>query len=495
MKEQTFTLELLTDVVLTQSSATEGSHQTLEYVPGATLLGWAAGQLYGKLPGKDSFTVFHSGQVRFGDALPILAPEQVTYPMPLSYHKDKFADKLANLAHSGAEKFDQPKQQRAGFVSSGDLCLRSLKKGARANVSLSRRHLSRRSVQSGSEKNQLFAYQSLAAGQQFRWTLSADDSVADELFQHLVSALDGKKVRLGRSRGVEYGRALVTSCQAPATPEAFSGGDTLSLLLVSDVALRDDNTGQPTYEPTAAAFGLPESASICWEKSFIQTRRYTPFNGKRQRPDLEIQVLRAGSVLTFAGVNGVSVDELQQALKVGVGAYRERGLGQVVVNPPCLKAAAPVLTDWSAPAANSAQAPNESLFAYIKHEHALVEQEAEMFQRSREWAEKLRKYAELPKGPKRAQWGMLRQLAAQSYTQESFYDDLFNKKDGFFHYGVRAHTWYTERGGTKAFAAFQKLVDALSEEEKKTQLPLLVERTSARVLRTMGSDVEGGDAR
>ena len=50
-------------------AATEGDHQTLNYIPGAALLGWAAARLYDDM--EDPFCVFHSGAVRFSNALPL----------------------------------------------------------------------------------------------------------------------------------------------------------------------------------------------------------------------------------------------------------------------------------------------------------------------------------------------------------------------------------------------------------------------------------------
>ena len=70
MIKQIYECTLLSDVILNQTSATEGEMESLDFIPGNTFLGIAAGALYGKLKPQEAATVFHSGKVRFGDAHP-----------------------------------------------------------------------------------------------------------------------------------------------------------------------------------------------------------------------------------------------------------------------------------------------------------------------------------------------------------------------------------------------------------------------------------------
>ena len=58
MKRLNFRIKFVTDIILNATAATEGNNNTLEYIPGAALLGIAA-QGYDSL-GNDAFDVFHS---------------------------------------------------------------------------------------------------------------------------------------------------------------------------------------------------------------------------------------------------------------------------------------------------------------------------------------------------------------------------------------------------------------------------------------------------
>src|ERR1700722_7394818 len=66
--------------VFSERGATEGGHRTLPHPTGAALLGWAANAGYDKFG--DSFTIFHSGRVRFSNALPLTEHGIPAYPMP-----------------------------------------------------------------------------------------------------------------------------------------------------------------------------------------------------------------------------------------------------------------------------------------------------------------------------------------------------------------------------------------------------------------------------
>ena len=64
MEKIQFKCELLSDIVLNDSSATEGKRRSLDFIPGNNFLGIVAAQLY-KGTDDDAWNIFHSGHVRF----------------------------------------------------------------------------------------------------------------------------------------------------------------------------------------------------------------------------------------------------------------------------------------------------------------------------------------------------------------------------------------------------------------------------------------------
>src|SRR5574344_1864651 len=122
MKKLTFKCTLLTDVILNQNAATVGNQQTLDFIPGNNFLGIAAGKIYGNetISNGDKLTMFHTGDIRFGDAHPSLHDKRA-----LKIAASMFYPKLGNVTdtcyiHHGYDRDSdseklQLKQCREGF--------------------------------------------------------------------------------------------------------------------------------------------------------------------------------------------------------------------------------------------------------------------------------------------------------------------------------------------------------------------------------------------
>ena len=82
-----FKCTLLTDVILNQKAATEGPNTTLDFIPGSNFLGIVANKYQTFAEAGMAMEVFHSGNVRFGDAHPsnsdfrgLKVPASMFYP-------------------------------------------------------------------------------------------------------------------------------------------------------------------------------------------------------------------------------------------------------------------------------------------------------------------------------------------------------------------------------------------------------------------------------
>lgn len=338
MKGFDLILTLKDDCVLSERAATEGGYAGLDYIPGATLLGAAAAKLYRQFPA-DAFTLFHSGQLRFGNGLPVDESGEPSWPMPFCWHHAKGEDfekdrcliggKIYRMGN-GAKLPDnkQPQQLRGGYVITGTGEVVKPEKALRMKTAIN--------PETGRAFDaMLFGYDALSAGQTFRARISADDSVSDALIEQVKAALSGE-ILLGRSRSAEYGR--VNSTPQPMT-ETAQGKETgaatrITLWLLSDLAALDDS-GQPTLNPKPQHLGLPEGELLV-NSSFLRSRRYSPWNAKRGGSDLERQVISQGSVLVF-NLKSHLDNAHYDCIAAGLGAHREAGLGQVWLNPKLLE--------------------------------------------------------------------------------------------------------------------------------------------------------------
>src|ERR1035437_7459539 len=87
MKRLNFKCSLLADIVISAHTATEGEHQSLNFIPGSNFLGILASEIYKSKP-EDCYSLFHSGKVRFGDAH-IVFNDKRAFHVPFSWYYPK----------------------------------------------------------------------------------------------------------------------------------------------------------------------------------------------------------------------------------------------------------------------------------------------------------------------------------------------------------------------------------------------------------------------
>jgi len=196
MKEMIFQVEFLSDIVLPSTSNTEGNIQNLDFIAGSNFLGMVA-RNYDKF--EDSFNIFHSGFVKFGDAH-ILKDGKQTFKMPLSYFHKKLEDKRIYNHHLLTEKefkeFGQLKQKRNGYITANneviDIDYNYAQKSAYDKDK-------RRSKDSS-----MFGYSSLKAGTTWQFCIKYDDNISQNDLELLKTSIIGTK-RLGKSKSSQYG--------------------------------------------------------------------------------------------------------------------------------------------------------------------------------------------------------------------------------------------------------------------------------------------------
>lgn len=448
MKQYTITLTLLEDVIISQRSASLGGHRSLDYVPGAVLLGACAGRLY-KDAGTQAYRLFHSGKVRFGNALPLSEAGQLGMPMPLVWFYKKGGsyqikqgsgrqlldvDKISQHDNDNGE---QPVQLRSGYLT-GDLEVLKPMQTLRMKTAID-------PDTARAATSQLFGYQALEAGQRFRATLSADDDVL-ELAERAAEALQGTLL-LGRSRSAQYGKAGCEVGEAHNPPDLDSrllGAKQLKLWLQADMVLQDE-FGRPLLHGRQADLPADLSgAQINWRDSQLRFRRYSPYNGARRSFDLERQAIEKGSVLAVKLAE--PLDQRQwQALQAGLGLYRESGLGQVLADHDLIDSDRIKTIKSFEDRITLAEAPKQpdsalakwiqagvSAHADLDKDKTLAEQSIEalagLYQRARAYHGI---EAHLPIGPTASQWSLVVEAGKRHQrNKEALLTTLFDADNG-----------------------------------------------------------------
>ena len=323
-------------LIVSETASTAGGHSSLDYIPGSAILGAVAAHLYKRLDDPElQWLVFHSGKVRFGNAYPANHEAALSWPMPLSLHAPKNsqainqgqlnAGTVIDLSSDKGAEDVQYRQLRTGYVNATGL-MSECEKSYQLKTAIN--------YHSGTAKDsQLFGYEAIESDQWFCGQLTWDNDVEAEA-KHVIDAvlevLDQPNLRIGRSRGAEFGRVKIAQIALPAQQAVAS--KSVTVYCVSDLALKSKSTGQPVLTLDAEQLGLSETqVRLRPADTFVRTRRYSTYNGARGAYDQERLVIAKGSVFSFdilANSDDV-LKQLQSLTEQGLGLWKESGLGQI----------------------------------------------------------------------------------------------------------------------------------------------------------------------
>lgn len=460
MNSLTLELELLTPVSVTRRSATVGGHETLTWIPGGQLLGAVAAAI-GSPVDELLWRLLFSGEVRFGDAWPAV-DGRPAYVSPLSFHQPKLGGdgswtNLAVAERTPGKQFQQVRDLH--LTSDGE------------KVEVSRHHTLRTAVSDEGRAREgfLFGIDALDAGQRFVARIDADDP---SLLERVAGLLVDHEISVGRSRSAELGRVRIRRVEGPADAPVVvaTGAEKLVVWLVSDLALRDGATGMPRLQLTREDLGLPERWVVDERRSFVRTRRYSPWNGKRRRPDLERQLLQPGSVFVLSGpaLDADAAARVTARIRRGLGEHLPEGLGRVLIDPVLLSGSTFTSTAPTPVSTPNAALPNDALGTWLgsRHRDRAREEHSEAIARALATTPALQ-------GVRRSQWGEIRRMAREARfvtttDRAGPSEHLREQVTAFLGHGARVHTWPAE--------AREALVEMVAAHP-----PEVVERASTRL--------------
>lgn len=460
MDKLTFECELLSQVVLISVSATEGYHKSLDYIPGSKFLGIVARKLYNtkKRSAQDLLDLFHNGNVRYGDAHPVIN-KQTGFRVPYFWLKPKGSPAGERIYVHGFTAEDQKGHQ----LKDGTL-LKTVKEGYFTQqgdiASITQKFTIKSAYDSKlrrAKDSQMYGYSGLERGT--TWRFEVEFEKADYL-EEVRNALIGRH-RIGRSKSAEYGmieiREVKTETQNPYDVQKGKA----YLYAVSNLCFYDQY-GKCTAEPSEKQLGLPEDSRIDWSKSVIRTRLYRTWNQKRSNRNEDRLIIRRGSVI---------VVELSQAMKStdwerGIGAHLAEGFGKIWVNPEKvyvntdelpmkLNKAVQDKKEHTSSAAVSEGPEDDLILSFLENRQA----QAELgYNTDRAVNQFIKAYSDKYKDITSSQWGQVRNIAKNVKKPEHLKTLLFDPKVGFFYFGQTEAAW--RKNGRR-----QKLEDHLFGEQ------------------------------
>lgn len=509
MKILKFKCELLNDIVLSVSAATEGEQATLDFIPGNNFLGIVARD-YNSFSEKEQLEIFHSGKVRFGDAHPAFKtkdgtlkrtlhiPASLFYPKMKQISEECYAfqgySRQADIKENGTPM--QLKQCRTGFYA-----FNADKTAFDVNIEKTF------SIKSAYDRDQrrakdsdMYGYQSIDKGQTFLFDVEVDN---DELADAIKSKLTGIQ-HVGRSRTSQYGLVDIQEADYETVlsheePLKTKNGKRIAVYADSRLIFLD-KYGQPILTPDAENFGI--NGKIDWGLSQVRTFQYAPWNGARRTRDCDRCGIEKGSVFFIETNESVPKPKY-------VGSYNNEGFGHVIYNPDFLdytggngKATFKFVKSVKKNKVDADRHKLEGtpLLSYLhaqKTKHDVEEQIVEYVNKFVDENEKRfrgEKFA--------SQWGRIRKIAMSNPSKKDILYELFDKQkdvvrkaspsrpygkkekedDAYLTHGVAAKKWKT----FNRVKALKDFINVISDEDYVQQAVVNLASEMAKICKQNG---------
>lgn len=472
-----FRCTLLSDIILTQSSATDGPQKTLDFIPGSNFWGIAANYIFSSGDKGKAYELLFSGKVKFMDAHPCIDGHRChRTPATFYYPKDNrifgTEDKPSRNVHisnrlaggfifkDGNGNAVQLKQCRGGYiVAQGGGIINGID-GLEKSFSIkSAWDRERRAT----AESQIFGYESLKRGCRMSFEVEIDGQSTENA--GIVSkALCGER-RIGKSKSAQYGSVLIELVDIKNDNCAVSevAADGIYAVYADSRLMFIDGMGCPNLNPTAKDLGFGnKDAEILPELSQVRTFSYSPYNSTRRTYGMEYCGIEKGSVFIVRSTAA-------PAGNGWTGICNNEGFGKVLYNPAFLESSEGGLSAFGFVAKDPDMAGGESA---EKGTETLVVSSASARKNEDQMSLKIysivngfvAKNGRMFNGVSRSQWGKIRDIASAGGSFDTAWNDIL----AFIENGIKKTDWLG--APSKALKNFKESVSELDDLHKRMAL-------------------------
>lgn len=477
-----FRCTLLSDIILTQSSATEGPQKTLDFIPGSNFMGIAANYIFSSQSYKEkAHDILFSDKVKFSDAHPVIQGYRcVRTPAAFYFPKDSRVfgkpdspAKEVHVFHKLKESFIykdkdgetiQLKQCRSGYIAHQNSNIYGIENFDKTFSIKSAWDRDRMAT----AKSQIFGYEALVAGKVmlFQVELHEESSQYADL---IIRSLCGEK-RIGKSKSAQYGSVLIERIEQFKGPvsQVRKAEDNIYAVYAESRLMFLDDAGFPHMNPSAEELGFSADAKILIDKSQIRTFSYSPYNSARRAYSAEYCGIEKGSVLIVKSTEPPTGNGW-------TGVCNNEGFGHVLYNPEFLHADENGVSAFGFVASdantcdisNTSSDPSTIVSNFASNRKIDAEMSAATYRIVNDF---LDKHKNVFKGISNSQWGQIRNIAS---SLENF-DEVHNSILRFISNGIRKDQW---RGRPAEY--LEKFVAQCSELDSRHKRLSLINLSSA----------------
>lgn len=335
-KELSYMIRLKAPMITGEANGVHGN--ICDYIPGSMLLGWFAGTWLSrnratvgdKAHENEEFNrIFLSGQVKFGQALLCDAKEQLhVIPMSTLLSKDKMI--TTNLINSPEPLPETKSKCPSGYYpASGSVAAK------REPNSLILQHHSRpydkaKGKADGENGSAFFQYEALDSDQLFAGKIRGP-GVDLQLLADILEAAGGT-VKMGRSRGTQYGYAQMSLFKSKPSklPETITINPQkeIAVLMESDTILTDTH-GFPCADPRnlLSAIITDGEKKLSIQKTWMKTTLASGYRSHWRLPLPQQPAISKGSVFL---VRNISDEDITIPMRMFAGLRIAEGFGQLI---------------------------------------------------------------------------------------------------------------------------------------------------------------------
>ncbi len=322
----------------------------------------------------------------------------------------------------------------------------------------------------------MFGYEYLKSGSEWSFFIEMDEGHSD-LSGQLKDSLIGTQ-KLGRSKTAEFGLIKVSFENEETIKPNFDIQSGSEIVLYAESLLAFVNEfGLPTLTPEAKDFGI--EGKICWEKSQVLTRSFSPYNSTRATREADRICIDKGSVFVIK-VTG-AVDEA--LLIKGVGLFLNEGFGKTIINPGFLTSN-PVRVKASEKLMSVNETKKDFLpipehlkdIPLLKYLQTIAQTEQSKDEILRKVDDFIKNHYSNYRKIKPSQWGGIRERASRADSKKKLMELLFGETDGkvdkekgYLTHGVAAIDW-NERN---RLSTLKKWISGFDENERQQATSVL----------------------
>ena len=307
----TYTIKLKDNIMLPGKV----SDETMDYIPGTSVMGFAAGK-YVKKYGKENFDdIFLKNNLRFSNLYISDETGNQFFPAPVTLGRIKGENEIFNIIRYNGEKTVKP--VKSGYCNFNSDFKNPLMETVYHHTTQG--------------KKDLYTQTSLCSDQYFTGTICGKK----EYVEIICSILENETIRFGRSKSAQYSNCKLVSgsCNSISRKSIEVKKDDIVLaFLTSDVLIPDGMGGydisvQALKKEIEVSIGqeLPELDKGTKRKySALRYRVITGYNAKWNMQKPHIRTIAAGSTLVFIAEQNMSLPE-----SILIGAKQNEGFGQV----------------------------------------------------------------------------------------------------------------------------------------------------------------------